>query len=83
MSNIKIAKSEILPLETKHYSTEVLVDVIVDSKVYKFLISVSGYAPNASEREKERGWKLDWGMDHTESEAHLLIAQKIAKVLNS
>lgn len=78
---IKITDANLIPLKSKHYSTDVIVGVDVDGITYNLIVAVSGYAPNASCREKSRGWEPDWGMDHTESESHLFIAQKIINAL--
>jgi len=78
---MKIIDAHLMPLPTKHYSTDVKVAVSVGGEEYYLMVSVSGYAPNASAREKEQGWEPDWGMDHIESEAHLGIAQTIVAAL--
>lgn len=82
MVNIKIKNSHIKPLCDKHYTTDVQVTAEIDGENYTMTIQISGYAPNASERAKELGWEPDWGMDHTESELHLYLAQKINETLN-
>ncbi len=81
MSDIVVSEVFIEPLPSKHYSTDLSVDVVVDGETYTMSISIFGYAPNASYREKARGWMPDWEMDHTESEAHIYLAHKIAGVL--
>jgi len=78
---IEITAVELLPLERKHYATEVSVGLTINGEVYTFRADVCGYAPQASSRERDRGWEPDWGMDHTESEAHLFIANRIVKAL--
>ena len=78
---IKVTSVELPPLEGKHYSTDLDVELSVNGNPYYFRVDICGYAPNASQREKDRGWEPDWGMDHTESEAHLFLAQKILKAL--
>lgn len=78
---MKIVDAKITPLPDKHYSTDVHVTVDVNGELYVLTVSVAGYAPNASKREKERGWEPDWGMDHTEAEAHLYLAQRIVEAL--
>ena len=80
---IKTKGAKLLPLGCKHYSTEVEVVAEVDGKDYTFYVSISGYAPNASYREVMAGWEPDWGMDHTESEAHLHIAERIIGALTT
>ena len=78
---MKVVDVNILPLDQKHYSTDIGLTVEVDGNNYTLVISVAGYAPNASSREKAKGWIPDWGMDHVESETHLMIAHKIATTL--
>lgn len=78
---MEIISAKVLPLPCKHYSTDVDVTVVVEDTDFHFTISVSGFGPNASSREKERGWEPDWGMDHTESEAHLFLAKRIVEAL--
>ena len=78
---MRVIDAQLMPLPSKHYSTDVEVTVSVQGHEYSLLVSVAGYAPNASSREKERGWEPDWGMDHTESEAHLDIAKMVVTTL--
>jgi hypothetical protein len=78
---MKVIDVNLMPLPSKHYSTDVWVTVSVEGHEYSLLVSVAGYAPKASSREIERGWEPDWGMDHTESEAHLDIAQRVVTAL--
>ena len=78
MNDIVVSEVFIEPLPSKHYSTDLSVDVVVDGNTYTMSISISRYAPNASYREKARVWMPDWGMDHTESEVHIYLAHKIA-----
>lgn len=78
---VKIKDAKLLPLGCKHYRTEVEVVVDVDGDDHTFNVSISGYAPNASFREIMGGWQPEWGMDHTESEAHLHIAARIIGAL--
>ena len=78
---MKVIDVSLVHLQGKHYSTDVCVTVSVEGREYNLLVSVAGYAPKASSREKERGWEPDWGMDHTESETHLSIAQTIVDAL--
>jgi hypothetical protein len=78
---MKVVDVNILPLESKHYSTDLSVDVDVDGHIYTMLVSISGYAPRASIREVDRGWEPDWGMDHIESETHFALAHMIASSL--
>ena len=78
---MKVLEVYIRPLDSKHYATDVEVKIEVDGKQYTLLVSIAGYAPNPSIREKFRGWEPDWGMDHVESEAHYMVAQSIASAL--
>ena len=78
---IKVTSVELQPLVNKHYATEVYVEVSIKGVAFNFRVDVCGYAPTASQREKDRGWEPDWEMDHTESEAHLFLAQKICDML--
>ena len=78
---MRILDVNILPLKGKHYSTDLEVAFEVDGYEYTMMVSIVGYAPHASIREKARGWEPDWGMDHTESETHLGLAHMIASAL--
>jgi hypothetical protein len=79
---LDIVGVEVLPLESKHYSTDVRVEVKGSvGKHYSLIVSISGYYPVPSAREIQRGWEPDWGMDHTESSAHWFIARTIEKAL--
>jgi len=78
---MKIVDVNIRPLASKHYSTDLEVTVLVDGNEYTIMVSIAGYTPHASHREKARGWEPDWGMDHTESETHLALAHLIAHAL--
>ena len=80
-SNLKVVSVELDPLPSKHYDTTLSVVVEVEGTDYNLSVSVAGYAPKASRREVERGWNPDWGMDHTESESHLAIAELICEAL--
>ena len=78
---MKILDVHILPLEPKHYSTDLVVEVEVDGSQYALRVSIAGYAPKPSIRAKLQGWEPDWGMDHTESETHLALAHLIANTI--
>lgn len=78
---VKVTYCEIAPLECKHYDTQVYVDVVDNCIRYPFTISISGYHPQPSKREIDKGWEPDCGMDHVESEVHLMLAEIIAKAL--
>lgn len=81
MSQVKVTYSEVAPLGGKHYDTQVHVDVTDNRVCYPFTISISGYHPQPSKREIDKGWEPDCGMDHVESEVHLLLAEVIKKAL--
>jgi hypothetical protein len=78
---MKVIYVNISPLPSKHYSTDLEVGVLVDGQEHTMVVSIAGYAPHASHREKLKGWEPDWGMDHTESETHLALAHLIANAL--
>lgn len=78
---MKVKSVELDELLGKHYSTEVHVEVEVNGSYYNFLVEVSGYAPNPSRRELNKGWEPDYGMDHVESDVHLFLAETIVKAL--
>lgn len=73
----------ILPLRSKHYSTDLRVTVLVEGIEYDFNILITGYAPHPSERELADGWDAYDGMDHTESETHLELAHIIESALKA
>ena len=73
----------ILPLPSKHYSTDLCVTVLVGGGAYDFKISIAGYAPYPSERELAKGWDYYDGMDHTESATHLELAHIIESALKA
>lgn len=78
---MKVISAEVEELPSKHYSTDVFVEVLVEGLPCCFTISIGGYAPKASRREVERGWEPEWGMDHVESETHLALAEAIVSKL--
>lgn len=78
---MKVLNVFIRPLETKHYATDVEVEVEVDGEQYPLVVSIAGYAPKPSIRARLQGWEPDRGMDHVESESHHMIAQLIASTL--
>ena len=73
----------ILPLRSKHYSTDLQVTVLVGGKKYDLNIHIAGYAPHPSERELAKGWDCYDGMDHTESVTHLELAHIIESALKA
>jgi hypothetical protein len=73
----------ILPLPSKHYSTDLRVTVLVGGEEYNLKILIAGYAPHPSERELAKGWDYFDGMDHTESETHLELAHIIESALKA
>ncbi len=77
---MKVTRVKLEDLPYKHYSTDLYVTVEYEGEDYDFTVSVSGYGPKASQREVERGWKPDWGMDHVESDIHILLAQAVERL---
>lgn len=77
LSNFKIDSVELLPLPSKHYSTEV--EVYVNNRYFR--VDVCGYGPKPSKRELDNGWIPEYGMDHVESEEHLFLANLIKEAL--
>ena len=78
---MRITGVELQKLPSKHYSTDLLITVNQGGENYDFTVSVSGYGPKPSHRETKRGWEPDWGMDHVESDIHLLLAHNIKEAL--
>jgi hypothetical protein len=79
---VKILNARLQPLDCKHYDTSIHIDLEDDmGQEHYMTISISGYYSKPSERELDRGWEPDWGMDHVESEAHLELANKIMEAL--
>ena len=78
---MEVVDVTILPLGSKHYSTDLEVVVCVDGLEYTMKVSISGYAPTPSYREVLKGYEPDYGMDHVESETHLKLAHIFAKAL--
>lgn len=78
---MRILDVSIMPLKGKHHSTDLEVAVEVDGYEYTMMVSISGYAPHASIREKARGWKPDWGMGYAESETHYALAHMIESAI--
>ena len=80
---MKIKSVSLEPLKFKHYATEILVEVYDEFGFPNDLyISISGYSPKASQREVDKGWEPDYGMDHVESEAGYKVALAIVEALN-
>ena len=67
----------LVPLSGKYYTTEVIVET--DNGSVFIEISSGNYKP--SQREIDKGWEPDDGMDHVESEYSYEIAKKIVKAL--
>lgn len=79
---MKVKSVELKPLSSKHYSTEVSV-YVEDAFGQEYVVSVEiyGYFPAPSQRELDRGWEIDYGMDHVETHAEYTIALAIVKAL--
>ena len=72
---MKILFSEIEPLRGKHYETTVHVDVFYEGRTSTFRLDICGTGSMPSDREIERGWEPDYGMDHVESQEAYLLAK--------
>jgi len=81
----KVNKIRLVPLEGKYYSTEI--DLYVDgdgwtSDGYAMRVVVCGGSHSGpSQREYERGYYTDEGMNHVESKAAYDIALAICEAL--
>lgn len=81
---MRIGKIQLTPLPTKHYSTEIQVEVGGngwDEEGRNFLISISGAGSKPSVREYEKGYYPEDGMNHVESEEHYELATLIMEAL--
>lgn len=79
---MKVKKISIEPLESKHYSTNLVISVADEiGIIYDIGVEVYGYYPEASQRAVDKGWEPDWGMDHVESSAVYKIALAIEEAL--
>ena len=80
---MKIKSVTLEPLRFKHYATEIIVEVYDEFGFPNDMcVSVSGYFPSPSQREIDKGWEPDYGMDHVETEAEYKIALAIVEALN-
>jgi len=79
---VKVKSVTLEPLRDKHYSTDLVVEVY-DQMGFPndILISISGYYPAPSQRELDKGWEPDYGMDHVETEAEYCLALVIKEAL--
>jgi len=79
---MKIKSVTLDPLQGKHYSTELVVEVYDEGGFPNDLfISICGYYPKPSQREIDKGWEPDDGMDHVETEAGYVLALIIKEAL--
>lgn len=85
---MRIGKVKLVPLESKHYSTEIEVEVggnDWDKVGTNFKITIAGYGSKPSMREYEKGCYslqlIGEGMDHVESEEHYQLASIILEAL--
>ena len=81
---MKISNVELEPLPSKHYETTIIVTFDVGQyrkNRIKFCVNICGDGTSPSQRELDRGWEPDYGVDHVESEEHLFLAQKIIDAL--
>ena len=80
---MKVLHVGISPLPSKHYYTEVIVKLVGSKGLANMRIEISGYYPEPSRRELENGWESEFGMDHVENEAHLVLAEMIVEALKA
>lgn len=79
---VKVKEVFLKELQGKHYTTEVAVVVEhEDGSVYLLGVDVYGYFPRPSQREIDKGWEPDYGVDHVESEAEYKVALAIVEAL--
>ena len=79
---VKITEVELHPLKGKFYSTEISAGFVDETGNHgSMYIEISGYHSQPSEREVEKGWEPDWGMDHVEGQAQYEIAKAIVDML--
>lgn len=74
---MNITDVELEELSGKHYETRI--HLLVDD--LPFTVFVAGHGSGPSAREIEKRWEPDWGMDHVESEEHMVIANLIVEAL--
>lgn len=79
---MKIKSVTLEPLRGKHYHTEILVEVYDEWGMPNDIwINISGYYPSPSQREIDKGWEPDDGMDHVETQAEYGLALIIKEAL--
>jgi len=81
---IRVGHIQIEPLSSKHYSTNLSVEVGGngwDKGGYRFTITISGVGTQPSIREYEKGYYEDDGMNHVESQEHYELAVVIMDAL--
>lgn len=81
---MRIGKVKLEPLESKHYSTRVIVEVGgngYDEEGPYFTVEISGTGSRPSTREYEKGYYPEDGMGHVESEEHMYLATRILEAL--
>lgn len=79
---MKIKSVTLEPLRDKHYSTDLVVEVYDEFGFPNdILISIAGYYPAPSQRELDKGWELEYGMDHVETHAEYSLALLIKEAL--
>lgn len=79
---MKIKSVTLEPLRSKHYSTDLVVEVYDQFGFPNDIcITISGYYPKPSQREVDKGWEPDYGMDHVETEAEHILALIIKEAL--
>jgi len=81
---VRIGKLKLKELPSKHYSTEIEVEVGGngwDEGGTMFRIYICGSGTEPSLREYEKGYYPDDGMDHVESEEHYKLAMIIMEAL--
>jgi hypothetical protein len=79
---MKIKSVTLDPLRDYHYSTDLVVEVYDEGGFPNdIVITISGYYPKPSQREIDKGWEPDDGMDHVETEAGHVLALIIKEAL--
>ena len=79
---VKVIGVEHVPLSGKYYETSILVDV-EDMFGFKHQVTINLFGDDCypSERELDKGWEPDYGMDHVETEATHIVASIIVEAL--
>lgn len=79
---MRIKSVTLEPLRDKHYSTDLVVEVCDEwGFPNSLVITISGYYPKPSQRELDKGWEPDYGMDHVETHAEHVLALIIKQAL--